>query len=152
MIKFNFSKVFQKSGNDLETTPGLLILIGFIKESGAKASAILWSSYVLIVTSLNDNLSDFKISIESLLTMHLAPSFDSSLLSAINLSVSFTFKVDKPVNFVGILSPQDVTIIVWAKSGLSFKLISIFLGLIKFFILKIIISFPSNLYPTPNCL
>ena len=60
--------------------------------------------------------------------MQLAPRLVSSFLRASIRSVSFTFKVDSPVSFVGILSPKAVTIIVCAKSGLSFRSIIIFSG------------------------
>ena len=44
MEKLSFSKIFQNSGNDFETTFGSCISIGKITERGANASAILWSS------------------------------------------------------------------------------------------------------------
>ena len=49
MEKLSFSKIFQNSGNDFETTFGSCISIGKITERGANASAILWSSYVFIM-------------------------------------------------------------------------------------------------------
>ena len=57
----------------------------------------------------------------SLVTATFAPSFSSSFFKANSLSVSFIFRVCKPVRLQPIPNPKQVTAMVWAMSGEEFN-------------------------------
>ena len=138
------------------TTSGLLIIIGVIIDKGAKDIAILWSLYVSIQTS------DFKFELflnsidSSVILTESTSNFSISFLRANNLSVSLIFNVCNPLKVQSTPRPKQVITIVWARSGLSFRLIEILSGSLIFFFFKCIlfslktVLTPSFLYISTN--